>query len=320
MLLFIFLSSLVAPNVAPSSSYMQRLGWPKLCGQAAQILSLLLLTLVFSSCGHKDSAAPASASGQFWLTGSEINKLGLPPLKCQASSDACLQAVGQLVTLPPHGLSLCTATLIQPDVILTASHCVPWENLNTDQSLPGGCWFRTPGSAVASRCIKLLAASKLTSAQSQVVQPDFAYIQLEKPLDIKPLALAPVIYEQTGMINSRAHSLLAPPSSPASPAAPVQANSHHFLVARIGDPAAHYMKELHCRLDPQAQLFQKTWNPERVAVFADCPLRPGDSGGPLLDERGHVQGVISMDWIDGHDQQVMLSIVTMPEPLLLPPK
>lgn len=112
------------------------------------------------------------------------------------SDDGGDPAIVMLVSIPPDGMTFdtCTASLIAPDVLLTAAHCVD------PSTHPGATFgvFTGPDASAFSTAQKL--APELVKVKSVHVHPDYdpsppftadlGVAVLDAPLDLTPLPIA----------------------------------------------------------------------------------------------------------------------------------
>jgi hypothetical protein len=115
---------------------------------------------------------------------------GHPPPRVQASA-----AVGALVWISPGGpVHRCTATLISPDVIATAAHCVqPGEK---QLGVAFGCHAEKPELLVRLAKIERHPLFRPPTRDGIQAVHDLALGRLEHPVDIPPLALPSVAWRQ----------------------------------------------------------------------------------------------------------------------------
>lgn len=206
-----------------------------------------------------------------------FGKLDNKKLVC-ADETACPVSVGQLVTVTPRGRETCTFTLVRPDVILTASHCLPWGSVANDQSIIGNCWVRFPELAHESTsdpllepiaCKRVLKASELDWRKDDQVQEDYAYIELARPTARLSLSHEDEMSESERVIVFGVN--------PAS-----LDNKQDELV------------KLECKRKKAYRLFTRRIVSESTVVLPDCPIRHGNSGGPILDPSTlRILGVVS---------------------------
>ncbi len=251
-------------------------------------LSLLLTTACQRTSLGSDtegtSATAPTAEFQAPLPPTSLTSLNLPPLQCSKSKQ-CPKAIGQLVTLRFRGVDTCTATLVKPDVILTASHCVPWENLNPEKKFTGNCWFRFPQTSpealsdapTAIACGQLISASQLGSDVGNRIYPDHAFIRLaqaagqRRPMNVHEDSTGELVDSSTGL-----------------------------LFGVITSSTEHHLELLRCRRDDSFPVPKVSITRGEALIFPSCGVLHGFSGGPILDPKslkiiGVFSGVIGFD-------------------------
>jgi hypothetical protein len=207
-----------------------------------------------------------------------------------------------MVTLKLKGLDTCTVTLVAPDIILTASHCVPWENLDTEKRFTGNCWIRFPQSLSSSlasspevACGTLISASRLGQDVGSRIYPDHAFIRLSKAIsDRRPLSILPIPLAQS--VNSASSLLFGVHTS----------TTEHSIVL------------LQCDRDDTYQIPKVAVTRGEAIIFPSCHVRHGYSGGPILDPNslkiiGVISGVIGFD--PNQPERPLPSIGTVVSPL-----
>lgn len=245
----------------------------------------VLLACALAAC-QPASPGPEGTSGKYGtpLAAREFNNLHLPPLEC-SGPETCPAAVGELVTVKLQGVNFCTASLVAPDIILTASHCVPWENLAPDRSFTGNCWIRFPPGAGRAKgearesnslaCASLISASRLGQNVSRRIYPDYAFIRLVRPqLAREPLAIRGQDVEE-------------------------KKDSALLYGIRSG-ARSHTIEFLHCRRDDEYRLPGVEAISGEALIFPSCGVVRGFSGGPILSPLareiiGVISGVVGFD-------------------------
>lgn len=205
-----------------------------------------------------------------------LSELNLPELAC-VNPKGCPGAVGELVTLNSMGVpSFCTATLVSGDVVLTAAHCIPWDQIGKDGQFKGGCWVRWPKDSAnqtpaAIPCRHLLDGRRINGPPGGRVKLDHAFIRLTSSASgRRPVPL----------IDDDAH-----------------AHRDHSSVVIFGtlpDPRRHEIKALACQRQDDFQVAEISALPGETIVLPSCGIHPGYSGGPILDPSTRsIIGVVS---------------------------
>lgn len=190
-------------------------------------------------------------------------------LGCETSA-LCDGSVGELITVGMMGLRSCLVSLVAPNTVVTASHCVPLENASFDGTIRGGCWVQWPtrsGEPMQPvECSRVVKASRLAANHENEVQRDFAYVELKSTIERTPLVVA---------------------SRPLP---------HAMFLHLYGIEVINGQRVLHervCEHRPDIELEKKTVRKGEAFLMPECPVHRGDSGSPLLDGNGAIVGVLS---------------------------
>ena len=197
----------------------------------------------------------------------EFSKVKLAPLACMNPAD-CPEAIGELVQITSMGLETCTVSLVAPTVVLTASHCVPWESVGPHRSISKNCWIRWPAAlgqpAQTIACTAVIKASEFTPNPLGRVRVDYAYLKLAAPSARRPLPL-------------RADIVRRPDEETA---APVSSVIVYGISPRLNP---HRIMRLDCSRDDLIELKTRPLSQVGAMIFPSCPVEHGFSGGPILD-------------------------------------
>jgi hypothetical protein len=169
-----------------------------------------------------------------------------------------------------HEPERCTASLIAPDRVLTASHCLAASDRHAGASCPS-TWLALPETPDAPpewiACERVLYAAEVASEDG--LQQEHAVLQLARSVTRMPLAID------------------ASPPAPGSIVTVVSVTPHPIY------GSTHALATRLCRAidsEPaQAELGSAAAN---VGWLARCPIARGNSGSPVLDYEGRIRAIV----------------------------
>lgn len=205
----------------------------------------LLIALLF---------APPVASAQIHLAPQPPPERSWPRFECEDGT--CPDGVGALLAYRGGGqVGFCTATLVAPDRIVTAAHCVagPGDALH---------FFLPDEHAIT---IQWRAVTGVVHRETREVGADHALLSLARSIDGPHARLART------------------PPAPESRLTVVRASPHRDRTV--------FVRSDRCIVMPRALTGRA--EPSAIVRVAGCTILPGNSGAPLLDRRGRVVAVVS---------------------------
>jgi hypothetical protein len=167
----------------------------------------------------------------------------------------------------------CTATLIAPDQVLTASHCVA-EGARRAGASCAGAWMafpsRDPGRDSEVEWIACQRVLEVyTAPDASALHPEFARLELAAPSMRTPLLLDAEPVDEDSIV--RVVSVTPHPIYPR-----VMSLDSQLCRSVANDPAVAALGEA----------------ATRVGWLSSCPIRGGNSGSPVLDRAGHVRAIV----------------------------
>jgi hypothetical protein len=205
---------------------------------------------------------------------------GRPPgyaslhVRCERDSE-CPAGVALLVgpssEVGPDGQpNRCTGALVGPDLLITASHCLPLDARHARASCRG-TWVAFPAARDADEewveCDEVEMAEDVDDRA--VMRPDVAILRVARFVTRTPLAIDPSPPEPFAIVSI------------ASVTPDRIYRTQHVLGMRL------------CRVrttEEAIEIFGA--DAARVGWLSDCPTYDGNSGSPLLDVRGRIRGIL----------------------------
>ncbi|MEM9187803.1 MAG: trypsin-like peptidase domain-containing protein [Myxococcota bacterium] len=236
----------------------------------------LTFVLLLVACGPAIEEAPSSAFRSIQLpvrparagqarTGDPAPQPP-PELGLRCDSD-CPDAVGMVVFPGPEEGERCTASLITPNQMVTASHCLP-----ADRRRPGAscadAWIGFPGRpAEWVRCDEVVRAHM--TDDEQALRTDVAILRLESLVERTPL-----VVDRTTL--------------PIGDVVTVTSVTPHRVYR-----SQHFVDSQHCRVHSSDRA-EEYFGPDAALVgwLGDCPIERGNSGSPVLDRDGRLRAVV----------------------------
>ncbi len=189
-------------------------------------------------------------------------------LRC--ANDRCPEGVGMFLWGELGSLQRCTASLIAPDVAITASHCLPESARHAEASCEGA-WMTFP--RVGERPAEWVGCRSVVHAgavdDADVLRTDLAMIRLARAVDRETLPMAFVPMEREVIVS-------------------VPAVTPHAIYE-----LQHTLETRLCRV-ATADSARATFGDQAGAVgwLVECPSHPGNSGAPVLDARGRIRAIL----------------------------
>jgi hypothetical protein len=269
---------LKAPRRKPLSKV-----WTHVMPILSLALVLALLTAL-SACGKKSESFPASTSTFAYATSTEaLNAVKTWKVSCEDAQN-CPDNVGQLLIKDDNNVTVCTASLVDTDTILTNSHCLKSaQGAQTDfQKLcQEGISLRFPDNsksgAQTAHCASVIIKSSLQEGQTN--HPDFALLKLTEPLTRTPIQVS-----RAGLSDQT----------------PVQIFKVDPVAAGRGT-----LKVASCQIALSTYLLPGLTTPDMpIEVMKGCHVWYGNSGAPIADASGNLLGILHAGFESHQDDQV----------------
>lgn len=186
-----------------------------------------------------------------------------------ADSHDCPESVALLVgRSAPEEPTRCTAALIGPRTAVTAGHCVAWELAHG-----GGCddvWLGFAGGEERKpEWVPCAEVRSVSRTDGTLLAPDYAILQLRTDAHRVPLRLGRGELDAGEIVRM------------------VSVTPNRFY------DDVHEVRSRRCVVDQSGA--PTAWTPvapPTVRVLSSCPIHLGNSGAPLLDQRGFMRGLV----------------------------
>lgn len=202
-------------------------------------------------------------------------------VRCE-DDEHCPESVGMLVTPGVPDAERCTASLVAPDRVLTASHCLPPSQRRAGATC-SGTWVAFPGTShrepVWATCAQVLAATAL--GQGSVLREEYALMRLAEPVDRLTLEVDPSPLAQQSIVT-----VVSVTPHPAI-------DSSHRLSTRL------------CRVDGRQKAVAVLGEQaSAVGWLSHCPIERGNSGSPVLDYDGRLRAIVHGGTFTGYERGI----------------
>ena len=189
----------------------------------------------------------------------------------------CPAHVGAMVTLTANGTSfMCAVTLIAPDLVLTAHHCLTQARPQADAPCyTSRVFFPASGrhDEEQAGCLEVVQASPPSVWEPNIMREDVAVLRLTRPLDRPPARLS-----NAGLDDGERVSVYYPVDRSVN----LQTSTYE-LVLRNQTCTAVHGSVFAPRVDGPTRLTQ---------TLGGCSTPMGSSGAGVTDARGRVAAVL----------------------------
>ena len=236
----------------------------------------LFLLLPLASCANH-----AGGAGQDVIPAHSLQEAQTTALAAKAycPTNNCPSGVGLLSVANPTGAILCSATLIGPDLVLTASHCVPPDLTAPGSDCTNRAWINFPDGTQAG-CGRVLSASTLSQTEPT---PDYAFLQLKAPVSETPLTVSHDGFDNNGVYTA---VKMDPEESDSGPMGYIIMAPCKAVLGSLAMPNA-------------------TTPTSGIIPFGDCEIVHGNSGAPITDSSGAIRGIIQAIFEESADQKII---------------
>jgi hypothetical protein len=187
----------------------------------------------------------------------------------------------------PHG---CTASLVAPDILMTNAQCLYPLQLSAASDCSGRVWVKFPAigglPAETEECSTILKTTPYVESENN--QIDYAFLKLKSPAHRLPLAL-----NFSGFQDQQLLSLFKVDFS------------------MIGNQITGVMGREVCRSVQNSILLPGfTYAESPLVSVAECDVGAGNTGAPLLDERGQLRGVVQQTTSSPYQSQLQTYLLS----------
>ncbi len=251
------------------------------------LLTCALICLALLSCGKKESISkppllpytpPVEAETEAYLKKQVIT--------CEDNQTCPNYIAKVVVTDGPGKFKTCTGFLINPDVLVTSTSCLPEYLRLADLNCSKDVFFLfyrpgTTGERIG--CSKVLQVSDLTSDNPVLWRDDVAFLEINKSLNNRRSQTL----SREGMTNNM--------------------DLYFWGIEQASDDRTGFIRQVDCNsihsnyINP---LVTNEYSPNML--IEGCAFKNGFSGAPLIDSKRRVRGMISQ----GMDPELRAKIIS----------
>lgn len=254
-----------------------------------QIYILTLVALWGCSQGAVEKAPPVTIPPSSAGESDAARLINQATVSCSKTED-CNASTGMLLLAAddaPHG---CTASLVAPDILMTSAQCLYPLQISTASDCSGKIWVKFPAmgnlAAETEECSTVLKTTPYNDAENN--QIDYAFLKLKSASHRRPIAMS-----FDGFQDQQTLSL------------------YKFDFSLTNNQITGVMGRETCRSIQNSVLLPEFTQSESPLVsVAECEVDTGNTGAPLLDDRGRVRGVIEQTKTSPYQSQLQPYLLT----------
>lgn len=237
------------------------------------ITSLIVITLTIISCGKKIKDSSEQSTQYLLLNQANYAQF----VKDSELSEDVPSSLGQMLikTDTPSGQAIksCTWILVDSDMAITNSHCIPAQMLNKNCAEYIGGSFMSDSGVVKRSCKRIVYASKLSQRSTQT--SDIALIQLNASVSARPFVI-----DRSGVIDDELLTVHSIRSTQQASGKLLGTYHRKFCLAK----KSHYYGHFEGPLSKTIPVFDSTDD--------SCKVDETDLGSALTDFSGRLKGVL----------------------------
>lgn len=235
------------------------------------MMALVAFSLV--ACGKKAQESESIDGRYVNPTLPEIEvELSKQELFCGSDDKSCPNFLAKVAVLNRGSWKYCTGFLIEDDVLVTASNCLPESLKERDASCAGNVtafFGELRGKPLRVACDRVIESSVNSASQPYLWRSDVAYLKLQKKVRRKNISPSRLGMDDMDKFYTWSID---------------QIDRFQGIIRKTENCQAIHRSFLN-------PLSEKNSSP--MMTLSGCEFSNGNSGSPVMDYRGRVRGVIS---------------------------